>query len=69
MDPISNQIFSYDFERFVLQKQNIPLIPHNTIDPPKFDINATSETKKTKKDLAKKKQKKSKENYKNPFFK
>lgn len=73
MDPISNQIFSYDYERFVLQKQNIPIInntPHQ-IEPPKFDIEKLTKAKRTKKDMNKEKSKEREKNkkYKNPFFK
>ena len=65
MDPISNQLFSYDFDRFVLQKKMIPQ-SFNNIEPPKFKIKTSKKLKKTKKDIAK--EKNPKENQGKLFF-
>lgn len=61
-DPISNQMFSDDFHRFVLQDQKIqnPNLNPNLEAPKPFDLNI-GKPKKTKKDLEKEKQKKQRE--------
>lgn len=69
MDPITGQIFSYDFQRFVLQD---PLInapkPKATQKPFDLNMKGPEKTDKTKKDMKKEEKqekKKEKPNFKN----
>lgn len=54
MDPISSQ-FSHDFQKFVLQQNDVKIVD-NALIPKPFPIKAPEKSKKTKKDLEKKKQ-------------
>lgn len=59
MDPISNQQFSYDAEKYVYQKDIVLPRDHPVELPSKpFKIESPDKTKKSKKDLEKEKQKK-----------
>lgn len=67
MDPISsnnpvlnNPLFSYDFDRFVLQNPHVHFI-QNQVDIKPFDIKPAEKTEKSKKDLKKNKEKQTKE--------
>lgn len=60
MDPISNQMFSHDFDRFVLQNPHIHVI-NNQVEVKPFHINAPDKSEKSKKDQKKDKEKKKKE--------
>lgn len=57
MDPISNQIFSHDFQKFVLQDPNVRNIYNQVQPPPPFELKmqAAEKSKKAKKDLEKQK--------------
>lgn len=55
VDPISNQMFSDDFQRFVLQKPHCRVVHGQMIIPKPFDLNFEGKTKKTKKDMKKNK--------------
>lgn len=61
MDPISNQVFSFDYEKFVLQKDHCIINERHTLPRKPFDINATKKTKKSKKDAKKEKDEKNKQ--------
>lgn len=65
MDPITNQIFSYDFDKFVLQTPNVfPVNQQLEVKP--FNLNKPAEkTEKNKKDLKKSKDKEKEEKKKN----
>lgn len=57
MDPISDQMFSHDFQKFVLQEPNVRVVRYNLKPSKPFDINAPDKTSKPKKDLNKQKNK------------
>lgn len=54
MDPISNQKFSFDFQKFVLQDPNVRVVRHHLAPPKPFDIKAPDKSSKSKKDMKKK---------------
>lgn len=67
MDPISNEMFSHDFQKFVLQDPNVRIINTN-VDPPKpFDIKPPEKSSRSKKDVAKQKNQEKKKNLKKPY--
>lgn len=46
-DPISNQVFSTDYQKFVLQKDHC-IVKYRQLPPPKpFDVDALTKGKKT----------------------
>lgn len=54
MDPISGQVFSHDYPKFVFQDPDVRVNP--AAHPPKpFDLNAPKKASKSKKDLGKQK--------------
>lgn len=55
MDPISREIFSYDFHRFVLQDLN-PVPPLGAEPVKKFELQPAKKSEKSKKDQDKEKQ-------------
>lgn len=58
-DPITEKMFSDDFQRFVLQNPNVNEIPHPTIDSQKpFILNPADKSEKSKKDADKQKEEK-----------
>lgn len=60
MNPISNQMFGYDFDRFVLQNPQMQINNPNVEIKP-FNLNEPKKSEKSKKDLKKEKEKKKKE--------
>lgn len=52
VNPISNQMFSHDFPKFVFQPQDVVITPPVTLPPKAFSV---KNTKKTKKDIQKEK--------------
>lgn len=63
MNPISNQMFSDDYQRFVLQTPHCHIV--HKMDPPPFKIKSAEKSQKSKKDIGK--QKKEKEEKENPL--
>lgn len=62
MNPISNnQMFSDDFQRFVLQNPNVQFVNRPLVPPPPFRINKSEKTEKSKKDIGKQKENEKKE--------
>ncbi len=59
MDPISNQMFSHDYPKFVYQTPDLHVI-HYQRTPKPFSLNAPEKTSKTKKELDKQKLRKTK---------
>ena len=57
MNPISNQQFSYDFQKFVLQDPNIHTI-HMQATPKPFSLTPPEKSGKSKKDVKKQKKQK-----------
>lgn len=60
MDPIANQQFSHDFQKFVLQDPNVRIIEQK-VPPKPFDVDTLGKVKKNKKDLEKEKKNEKKE--------
>lgn len=56
MDPISNQMFSHDYPKFVYQNPDVLIVPPGPTAFKPFEIKGPEKSKKTKKDLDKKKQ-------------
>ncbi|MCE5318576.1 MAG: hypothetical protein LLG04_14590 [Parachlamydia sp.] len=54
MDPISREIFSYDFHRFVLQDAT-PIPPSGAEPVKKFEVKPAKKSEKSKKDQYKEK--------------
>lgn len=66
-DPISNQVFSHDYMKYVYQDPDVRII-HSTAPPAKpFELNPPEKSKKSKKDLDKNKQRESGEKKKSIF--
>lgn len=67
MDPISNQIFSHDFQKFVLQNPDVRMVqhPYEAIKP--FRPKPIKKPGRTKKDLDKQRQNGLKEEKKKPY--
>jgi len=59
MDPISKEIFSYDFHRYVLQDL-VRITPPEIPEIKPFHLNSPEKAKKAKKDMDKKGEKKKK---------
>ncbi len=59
MDPISNQQFSYDFQKFVLQDPNVRVVHMQGIPKP-FSLVPPEKSEKSKKDIKKQKQEETK---------
>ena len=69
MNPIGNQVFSDDFQRFVLQNNVCDVVNLNVrVQPPPFDMKS-EKSEKTKKDLKKQKQNEREEKKPKPFQK
>lgn len=59
MDPISNQVFSHDYVKYVYQDPDGRIVNQGHPPPAKpFDLKGPEKSKKTKKDTDKEKQKK-----------
>ena len=59
-NPITNQQFGYDFDRFVLQNPHLVYINNQVEIKKPFNIDAPDKSEKSKKDLKKEKDKKKK---------
>lgn len=60
MDPISNQVFSHDYIKFVYQDPDARFVKPPPTKP--FEIKGPEKSKKTKKDMDKKKEQGGKKN-------
>ncbi|MBA2369408.1 MAG: hypothetical protein H0V82_10360 [Candidatus Protochlamydia sp.] len=66
-DPISNQVFSHDYVKYIYQEPDVR-ITHHTVMPAKpFELNPPEKSKKNKKDLGKNKEQDSSERKKSIF--
>jgi hypothetical protein len=67
MDPISNQVFSHDYQKFVLQEPDVRMVqrPHEDVKP--FSTKPVNKASRTKKDLNKQRQNGLKEEKKKPY--
>lgn len=68
MDPVSNQQYAHDFQKFVLQDPNVQQVNYQAVPKP-FNVDSPNKADKSKKDQKKQqKQKKSKkEDLQKPF--
>lgn len=59
MNPISNQVFSYDSEKYVYQKDGVvPVVNQAHLPAKPFKLTPPDKSKKSKRDLEKEKQQK-----------
>jgi hypothetical protein len=66
-DPISNQVFSHDYEKYVYQDPDVRII-HQIAPAKPFELNPPEKPKKNKKDFEKNKQQDSGEKKKKSIF-
>jgi len=68
MDPLNNQVFSYNFRKFVLQEQDVRPINQSGYPPTKpFSVDPPNKTEKSKNEPKQKGASKKQKEKENPF--